>query len=219
MELTVAPEERKATFILFSSTKKLTHLDLKKTFRVKKGKLFPIKRKHFEEGELFNKLNAVRASKPNEGMYFNFNEMNVVTHIYVVDQHTCTKDFAILKYGPELLGGFDVCPSALEELSKLLEAYREIASFCGHGRYSLDELHQRSKAITNSAIQTSSKFTDLLTEAVESFEGFTQPILSLARGKVDEWFEAHYWKDVYSAVDAVDDKHKKTSGMNSRGGG
>ena len=207
MNLNTKPtEDKHATLILFSTSQKLTRTNLKKIFRVKKGKLFQIKRKHMAEGDLFDTLNAVRFAKSEEGQYFNFDNMNPITHIYVVKQHSCTKDFALLKYGAELVGGFDVCPSQLHELAELLEAYRQVASLCGHGRHSLRGLYERSILISNTQPTKTCKFTDSLLSAVESFDDFANPIITLAKSKVDDWYESHIWQDVYSSHESKNDK-------------
>jgi hypothetical protein len=123
-----------------------------------------------------------------------------------VAQGTFIKDFAILKYGTELLGGFDICSSAWEDVQKLLEAYRAIALFIVKGQNSLNSLHQQTEMITDSHLITSSKFKELLSKSVQELNDMTYPVISLVKDKVDAWYEMHFWKDVYSSSEAVSDK-------------
>ena len=198
-------DKKRVTVILFGTIRNLTRTELKKTFSVKKGKLSHVRKFSFE-ADVFNDLFAVRASRPTEGLFFNYESKNSVSHIYVVNQGTCIKDFAMLKYGKDLLGGFDVFKSDLEDVQKLLEAYKAIASFCIRGKNTLNSLHKQIEMITDSNLVTSSKFKELLSKSVQELEDRTYPIISLAKDKVDTWYEMHFWKDIYSSSEAVSDK-------------
>ncbi|HQR85409.1 MAG: hypothetical protein B7Y59_07125 [Burkholderiales bacterium 35-55-47] len=200
------PAQRPITIILFGTNRNLTRTELKKTFAVKKGKLYKARNRHDIEIDVFDMLFAVRASRPADGLFFNYESKNSVSHIYVVDQGSCIQDFAILKYGAELLGGFDVVKSEMEDVQKVLEAYRAVASFCIRGKNSLNSLHQQTEMITDSHHITSSKFKKLLSKSVQELEDMTYPIISLAKDKVDAWYEMHFWKDVYSSSEVVSDK-------------
>lgn len=211
------PAQRPITIILFGTNRNLTRTELKKTFAVKKGKLFKnkIKSKNKQDVDivLFDRLFAVRAARPADGLFFNFESKKFVSHIYVVSQGTCIKDFAILKYGTELLGGFDVLRSELEELDEFLDAYKEIANFCIRGKNTLNSLHQQTETMTDSHHITSSKFKKLLSKSLKELEDMTYPIISLAKDKVDAWYEMHFWKDVYSSSEAVSDKPIKLAAL------
>lgn len=200
------PAQRPITIILFGTNRNLTRTELKKTFAVKKGKLYKARNRHDIEIDVFDMLFAVRASRPADGLFFNYESKNSVSHIYVVDQGSCIQDFAILKYGAELLGGFDVVKSEMEDVQKVLEAYRAVASFCIRGKNSLNSLHKQTEMITDSHHITSSKFKKLLSKSVQELEDMTYPIISLAKDKVDAWYEMHFWKDVYSSSEVVSDK-------------
>lgn len=200
------PAQRPITIILFGTNRNLTRTELKKTFAVKKGKLYKARNRHDIEIDVFDMLFAVRASRPADGLFFNYESKNSVSHIYVVDQGSCIQDFAILKYGAELLGGFDVVKSEMEDVQKVLEAYRAVASFCIRGKNSLNSLHKQTEMIADSHHITSSKFKKLLSKSVQELEDMTYPIISLAKDKVDAWYEMHFWKDVYSSSEVVSDK-------------
>ncbi|PUE36794.1 hypothetical protein, partial [Limnohabitans sp. Hippo4] len=141
LDETTNPVERPITLILFSTNQNLTRTDLKKTFAVKKGKLFHARKENASVADVFDNLFAVRESRPAEGLFFNYKSKNPITHIYIVGQGTCVKEFAILKYGTQLLGGFEATTFELLEIKKLLEAYRVIALFCMEGKSALNRLH------------------------------------------------------------------------------
>ena len=199
-------EQKRVTVILFGTNRNLTRTELKKTFAVKKGKLYKTKNRDSFETDLFDRLFAVRASRPADGLFFNYGSKYFVSHIYVVAQGTCIKDFAILKYGTELLGGFDVLKSEMEEMEEHLEEYRAIASFFIQGKNSLNSLQQQTEMITDSHLITSSKFKELLSKSLQELNDMTNPAISLAKDKVDAWYEMHFWKDVYSSSKSVSDK-------------
>jgi hypothetical protein len=197
--------QRQITVILFGTNRNLTRAELKKTFAVKKGMLGKAS-KFAIEADVFDDLFAVRASRPEEGLFFNYESKNSVSHIYVVDQGTCTKEFAILKYGTELLGGFDTCTTELKELYKLLQAYGAITLLLLKGQNSLHSLHHQLKKIVDSELTNSCQFKELFSKSVQELSENTHPIISLEKDKVDEWFEMHFWKDDYSSSEAVSDK-------------
>ena len=198
--------QNKFTVILFSTNRNLNRTELKKTFAVKNGKLFKARNRHSIATDLFDRLFAVRASSPADGLFFNYESKNSVSHIYVVAQGTSIKDFAILKYGEELLGGFDVFKSELDDVQDLLEEYRATASFCTRGKNALNSLHQQAEMMTDSHLVTSSKLKEFLSKSVQELEGITYPIISLAKDKVDSWYDKHFWKDVSLSSEAVCDK-------------
>ena len=196
-------EQKPVTVILFSTNRNLTRTELKKTFAVKKGKLYKARKRHDIETDVFDMLFAVRASRPAEGLFFNYESKKFVSHTYVVAYGSCIKDFALLKYGSELLGGFDVFKSEMEELQKLLEAYRAVASFCIRGKNTLNGLQQQAEIVADSHVITSSKFKELLSKSLQELNDMTNPAISLAKDKVDGWFDQHAWKDAYSSSEAV----------------
>ena len=199
-------KQKRITVILFGTNRNLTRTELKKTFAVKKGNLYKTKNRQAMETDVFDILFAVRASRPADGLFLNHEDKKFISHIYVVAQGTCIKDFAILKYGADLLGGFDVCKSELKEVQELLEAYRAITLFFIRGKNTLNSLHKQAEMMKDSHLITSSKFKQLLSKSVRELEDMTYPIISLAKDKVDAWYEMHFWKDVYSSSEPVSDK-------------
>lgn len=197
---------RAITVILFSSNRNLTRAELKKTFAVKKGKLFHARKEHASVADVFNNLFAVRASRPAEGLYFNFKSKNPITHIYIVGQGTCVKEFAILKYGTLLIGGFDVCTSELLVIKKLLEAYRVITLFCMESRSSLNRLHHQVDEIEDSQLMDISAYSNLLSKSAQELNDVTYPIICSAKDKVDEWYDIHFWKNVDISPEAMTEK-------------
>jgi len=206
-QLSTPVAEKKGTFILFSTTKNLTKTDLKKTFNVKKGNLVLIKRKHIDEGYIFDQLFAIKTAAPNDGIYHNYEQDKFVTHIYSVKQNTCAKDFALMKYGAELLGGFDVCHSDLMTLTGMIESYRQIAYFCSHGKNSLKSLERQATEMSEHQIGPDTQFQNQLQDVINSIEDFSHPKLIEFKEKIDDWFESHKWKDAYSESDAQNDQH------------
>ena len=205
--------ERPITLILFSSNRNLTRTELKKTFAVKKGKLFHVRKEHASVADVFDNLFAVRASRPAEALFFNYKSKNPITHFYIVGQGTCVKEFAILKYGTQLLGGFDACTSELLAIKKLLEAYRVITLFCMEGRSSLNRLHHQVDEIEDSQLMDSTAYSNLLSKSAQELNDMTYPIICLAKDKVDEWFDKHFWKDVDLTPEAVTDKPIELSAL------
>ena len=198
--------ERPITLILFSSNRNLTRTELKKTFAVKKGKLFHVRKEHASVADVFDNLFAVRASRPAEALFFNYKSKNPITHFYIVGQGTCVKEFAILKYGTQLLGGFDACTSELLAIKKLLEAYRVITLFCMEGKSSLNRLHHQVDEIIDSQLMDSTAYSNLLSKSAQELNNMTYPIICLAKDKVDEWYDRHFWKDVDGSPEAMTDK-------------
>ena len=205
--------ERPITLILFSSNRNLTRTELKKTFAVKKGKLFHVRKEHASVADVFDNLFAVRASRPAEALFFNYKSKNPITHFYIVGQGTCVKEFAILKYGTQLLGGFDACTSELLAIKKLLEAYRVITLFCMEGKSSLNRLHHQVDEIEDSQLMDSTAYSNLLSKSAQELNDMTYPIICLAKDKVDEWFDKHFWKDVDLTPEAVTDKPIELSAL------
>ena len=205
--------ERPITLILFSSNRNLTRTELKNTFAVKKGKLFHVRKEHASVADVFDNLFAVRASRPAEALFFNYKSKNPITHFYIVGQGTCVKEFAILKYGTQLLGGFDACTSELLAIKKLLEAYRVITLFCMEGKSSLNRLHHQVDEIIDSQLMDSTAYSNLLSKSAQELNDMTYPIICLAKDKVDEWFDKHFWKDVDLTPEAVTDKPIELSAL------
>ena len=203
---TTNSEERLITVICFSLNRDPTRTELKKTFAVKKGKLFHARKEHTIVADLFNNLFAVRASRPAEGLFYDHKSKNSISHFYVVDQGVCAKEFAILKYGTQLLGGFDVVSSEMKDIHELMEAYRVITFFCMEGRSSLNRLHHLVDKTVDSQLMDLSAYSNLLSKSAQELNDVTYPIICLAKDKVDEWYDRHFWKDVDFSPEAVADK-------------
>ena len=210
---TTNSEERPITVICFSLNRDPTRTELKKTFAVKKGKLFHARNEHTIVADLFNNLFAVRASRPAEGLFFDHKSKNSISHCYVVDQGACVKEFAILKYGKQLLGGFDFFSSELSDIHELLEAYRVITFFCMEGRSSLNRLHHQVDVIKGSQLMDLSAYSNMLSKSAQELHDATYPIICLAKDKVDGWYDRHFWKDVDSSLEAVTDKPIELSAL------
>ena len=207
--------QRPITIIFFSLNRNLTRTELKKTFAVKKGKLFLAKKEHAGIAHMFDTLFAVRSSRPAEGLYFDHQNKNSITHIYVVAQGTYVKEFAILKYGTQLIGGFDVSKIELEEIEKILQAYRDIASSCMNSKFFMNGLLEQADKIIGSKTMDSCVYKDLLSKSAQELNDMTYPIISLAKNKVDEWFERYFWKDVDFSPEAVTDKPIQLSALDA----
>jgi len=201
--------EKNATFILFSTANKLTRTELKKAFRVKKGSLLLTKGENWQVGNLFDQLHAIKNSIPDEGNYFNFDENKKVTHIYIIPQRSCTKTFALLKYFDQFVGGYDVSPSILNQLQVLIEEYRSVSSFCGHGKISISKIKEGINQIAQNGIAASDKIESLITQLQVEFDDFSNPNLKHAKEKINLWREQHQWSDVDSHKSAQNDSQSQ----------
>jgi hypothetical protein len=144
--------DKEVTFILFSTQQKLTLTKLKKTSRVKKGKLFKIRNEMYELGELFQAIQLIKDSISNDDKFFNFDGIQNVTHIYVVKSKTCTKDFAVMKFGDELIGGYDINRSDLRIFEEIRNEYVKATLKCSHSIHIIRDQKNYTSNISNSNI-------------------------------------------------------------------
>jgi len=205
-EITTDPvEEKKGTFILFSTKDKLTRTELKTAFRVKKGRLIATKGKNWQIGSLFDRLIAIKNSLPDEGEYFNFDQNKKVTHIYVVAQRSCTTSFGLLKYFDQFLGGYDTSPSALEKLQNLIMEYGDVVYFCEHGEHTISQLKQAANQIVQNGIGASDKLDALITQLKIEIDDLAKPNLKHTKEKINLWCEQHHWTHIDSQDTAQND--------------
>ncbi len=191
-----ASPQNPITLILFSTKRNLTRTELKKTFGVKKGKLLKVGRHFWDEGEIFSKLFAIQSSSIEEGRYYDFDDKKWVTHFYILNNHSYIKDFAILKYGEELLGGFDLCRSDAEKLEKILTTYQSYVSLIASSKRMLEDLLKNASAPEIEDCIEKNKLIKSLTRAEHSFKNFIHPKLALTKKEIDAWYQAHRWKYV-----------------------
>lgn len=197
--------EKSATFILFSTDENLTRTELNKAFRVKKGRLISMKGKFWQTGNLFDKLIAIKNSIPDEGIFFNFDFDRPVTHIYIVAQRSCTTSFALLKYYDQFRGGFDVSPSALEELQDLMEDYGQVASFYEFFKATFSRLNSTANEIGKKGRGVSSTIEMMCCQLEVEFTNFAKPNLELAKEKIDLWRDQHQWTHIDTTDKAQND--------------
>lgn len=202
---TSGSKDKTATFILLSTDEKLTRTELKKTFRVKNGRLITIKGKYWHIGNLFDQLNAIKNSDPCRGVYLNFDSIKQVTHIYIVAQSSCTKTFGLVKYSNEFLGGYDLSQNKLEELETLLQEYREIASYCGQSKQALTQLQNNTHKVAHNGIGDSNRLQQLIKDIELEFAAFSYPNFYQALEKINSWREQHQWTDIESKGPAQND--------------
>lgn len=206
--------ETPITVICFSLNRNPTLTELKKTFAAKKGKLFHA-RKNLVLADVFDNLFAVRASRPSEGRFYDHKSKNFISHFYILDQAEFKKEFAILKYGTQLLGGFDCVASELKEIHDLLEAYRVVTFFCMESRSSFNRLHDQINEIEKSQLMDLSAYSNLLSKSAQELNVVTSPIICLAKAKVDEWYDKHIWKAVDLSPIALQDKSLQSAESNA----
>ena len=58
-----------------------------------------------------------------------------------------------------------------------------------------------------------SAYSNLLSKSAQELNDVTYPIICLAKDKVDEWYDRHFWKDVDFSPEAVADKPIKLSSL------
>lgn len=196
-EVTASPQ-KSVTLVLFGTKRNLTRTELKKTFGVKNGKLLKVGKHYWVEGETFSKLFAIQSSSIDEERYYDFDNEKWVTHFYILNNHSYIKDFAVLKYGKELLGGFDLCRSDAEELEKILTTYQSYVSLCASSKRMLEDFLKKASAPEIEDCLEKSKLIELLAEAEKSFKNFIHPKLALTKREVDAWYQKHLWKDANS---------------------
>ena len=201
--------DKEVTFILFSTQQKLTLTELKKTFRVKKGKLFKIRNDMYELGKLFEAIQLIKNSIPNDDKFFNFDGIQHVTHIYVVKSKTCTKDFAVMKFGDELIGGYDIKRSDLRILEEIRNEYVKATSKCSHAIHIIRDLKNHTLNISNSNINLSIQLNEMVDLLRSSFYEFAKPDMEKWKKEIIQWDEKHRWEDVYYKVEATNDPTEK----------
>ena len=209
-EITTDPvEEKKGTFILFSTKDKLTRTELKTAFRVKKGRLISTKGKNWQIGSLFDRLIAIKNSLPDEGEYFNFDQNKKVTHIYIVAQRSCTTSFGLLKYFDQFVGGYDTSPSALEQLQNLTVEYGNVAYFCEHGEHAISQLKQAANQIVQNGIGASDKLDALISQLKIEIDDLAKPNLEHTKAKINLWCEQHHWTHIDSQNEVQNDSQNQ----------
>lgn len=190
-----ASPQKPVTLILFSTKRNLTRTELKKTFGVKKGKLLKVGRHFWAEGEIFGKLFAIQSSSIEEGRYYDFGDKKWVTHFYILNNHSYVKDFAVLKYGEELLGGFDLCRSDAKKLENILTTYQSYVTLIASINRMLEDLLKKASVPEIEDCLEKTKLIESLTGAEHSFKNFIHPKLALTKQEVDVWYQTHRWKD------------------------
>ena len=205
-EITADPvEEKKGTFILFSTKGKLTSTELKMAFRVKKGRLIPTKGKNSQVGILFDRLIAIKNSLPDEEKFFNFQMDKPVTHVFIVAQNSCTTTFGLLKYFDQFLGGYDVSLSSLDQLHDLIDEYGEVASFSAHGKASISHLNKVANQIVQIGLGSCLNIDNLCTQLKGEIDDLAKPNLEHTKAKIDLWCEQHHWTHIDSQDTAQND--------------
>jgi len=202
--MSATPEIKKpnSTFILFSTKNKLSLRDLKSTFAVTHGRLFNINRNTRWFSNVFDKFFGIKNSDPENGIYIKLIKSQAITHLFITKPNSVTKDFGIMKYGSELLGGFDVSTDTFDELSDLVDTYVTIANFCGYEMDVLRDICNESKDVCVFDPVTPVDLINHLMHAMNSCEEFGLPKLNFARSKIDAWEQAHTWTDIYNATAA-----------------
>ena len=200
---------KEVTFILFSTQQKLTLAELKKIFRVKKGKLFKIRNDMYELGKLFEAIQLIKNSIPNDDKFFNFDGIQNVTHIYVVKSKTCTKDFAAMKFGNELIGGYDIKRSDLEILKEIRNKYVKATSKCSHAIHIIRDLKNHTLNISKANINLSIQLNQMVDLLRSSFYEFAKPDMEKWKKEIVQWHEKHRWEDIYSKAESINDPTEK----------
>jgi hypothetical protein len=83
------------------------------------------------------------------------------------------------------------------------------------GRSSLNRLHHQVDKIEDSQLMDLSAYSNLLSKSAQELNEVTYPIICLAKDKVDEWYDRHFWKDVDVSPEAMTDKPIQLSAVDA----
>ena len=155
------------------------------------------------------KLNLLKNSIPNDDKFFNFDGIQHVTHIYVVKSKTCTKNFAVMKFGDELIGGYDIKRSDLRILEEIRNEYVKATSKCSHAIHIIRDLKNHTSNISNSNTNLSIQLNEMVDLLRSSFYEFAKPDMEKWKKEIIQWDEKHRWEDVYYKAEAINDPTEK----------
>ena len=154
---------------------------------------------------LIYEVNAPKNETPN---YF-FDLLKLIAYSQYPIKKSNIKYFPGDKYFDQFVGGYDVTPSILNQLQILIEEYRSVSSFCGHGKISISKIKEGLNQIAQNGIAASDKIEMLISQLQVEFEDFSNPNLKHAKEKIILWCEQHQWSDVDSQKSAQNDSQSQ----------
>ena len=185
------------TLIFFSTKKKLTVTQLRKDFRIKKGKLFKQSMVDPQTILQVEKLYAILCARLEvENGFYDFLNQKNLTHIFATPFQTCTKSLGWLKYPNDLIGGLDVSPIDLRNLEGMLGNYASCVSAVVAKKNLTSGLMQRMLDLVESGITNEPFPSEVADEFSDCLNNYLVPLLANAHKAIVDWHEEHRWRDV-----------------------
>ena len=184
------------TLIFFSTKKKLTVTQLRKDFRIKKGKLFKLAKADFDTTFKIEKLYAILAAQLANNEFYSFAGQKDLTHIFATPFQTCTKSLGWLKYPNDLIGGLDVSPTDWENLEVMLSNYASCVNAVIAKKNLTSGLMERTLDLVKQGIANEPFPKELADQFFDSLNNYLDPLLANAHQAIVDWHEEHRWRDV-----------------------
>jgi len=191
------------TLIFFSSTKNLGIRQLRKDFRICKGKLVKIKKDDYDLKVQIETFYAVLSNQLGDlnnhevrCKFYDFLPKNKLTHILVAPYQTCTKIIGHLKYTDEIIGGVDVSPEEWDELSLLLDEYGKCVNALVTKDNFLHALKQNFKQLEVFELTSEPFSKNLFTDIQDAIGSYLNPLLLDRLSAIKNWQELHRWRDI-----------------------
>lgn len=184
------------TLIFFSTKKKLTVTQLRKDFRIKKGKLFKLPKIDFDTTSKIEKLYAILAAQLANNVFYSFKDQKKLTHIFAAPFQTCTKSLGWLKYTNDLIGGLDVSPNDWENLNVMIEKYQHCTKAVVAKKDLTSSLMENMLDLVKQGITNEPFSTEVSDQFFNSLKNYLDPLLDNAHRAIVDWHEEHRWRDV-----------------------
>ena len=184
------------TLIFFSTKKKLTVTQLRKDFRIKKGKLFKLAKIDFDTTLKIEKLYAILAAQLANNEFYSFAGQKNLTHIFATPFQTGTKSLGWLKYSNDLIGGLDVSPTDWENLEGMLGNYASCVNAVIAKTNLTSGLMERTLDLVKQGIANEPFPTEVSDQFFTSLNNYLDPLLANAHQAIVDWHEEHRWRDV-----------------------
>ena len=195
------------TFIFFSSTKNLGIRQLRKDFRISKGKLVKIKKNDYYLKVQIETLYAVLSNQLGDlnnhevrCKFYDFLPKNELTHILITPYQTCTKIFGLLRYTDEIIGGVDVSPDEWDELPVLLDKYGKCVNALLVKDNFIHALKHNLEELEVSELTTEPFSKDAFTDIHDSIGSYLNPLLLNRLSAIKNWQELHRWRDISEVI-------------------
>ena len=114
-----------------------------------------------------------------------------------------------MKFGDELIGGYDIKRSDLRILEEIRNEYVKATSKCSHAIHIIRDLKNHTSNISNSNINLSIQLNEMVDLLRSSFYEFAKPDMEKWKKEIIQWDEKHRWEDVYYKAEAINDPTEK----------